>query len=245
MSERVRDDMEYSAVYEDQKDEEDRASYYGGASIPFTWESRPGTPKHNHFPDCSFSQPLTPPPSYYSSEILSTPKRQTSQTKVRTKLTRILSMSLFHDLRKSSNSSKKTTNYVSSGPSYSWSSTSTSSSSSLSSSPPHSLRKPVSHGNKSQVMYASHKQHELASSPTSTLCYSNGGRKGFTSSMGSMKRALFSGPRHGSGDVNKAWVCESVVFLITSYELLCLFEQKKCYNALMYECIMMYIYIYL
>ncbi|KAJ0246845.1 hypothetical protein HA466_0173260 [Hirschfeldia incana] len=193
---RVRDDDE-----DQEEDEEDRASYYGGASIPFMWESRPGTPKHNHFPDCSFSQPLTPPPSYYSAEILSTPKRQ---TKVRTKLTRILSMSLFNDLRKSSNSSKKTTNHVSSGPSYSWSSTSTSSSSSLSSSPPHSLRKPVIHGNKSQVMYAGYKDHELASSPTSTLCYSNGGRKGFSSSMGSMKRALFSGPRHGSGEVNKA-----------------------------------------
>ncbi|KAJ4895983.1 Uncharacterized protein Rs2_22777 [Raphanus sativus] len=201
MSGRVRDDMEY----EDQEDdEEDRSSYYGGASIPFMWESRPGTPKHNHFPDCSFAQPLTPPPSYYSSEVMSTPKRQTSQTKVRTKLTRILSMSLFHDLRRGSNSSKKTTNHVSSGPSNSWSSTSTSSSSSLSSSPPHSSRKPVSHGNKSQVMYASYKDHELASSPTSTLCYSNGGRKGFSSSMGSMKRALFSGSRHGSGEVNKA-----------------------------------------
>lgn len=215
MSGRVRDDHD-----EDQEeDEEDRASYYGGASIPFMWESRPGTPKHNHFPDCSFSQPLTPPPSYYSAEILSTPKRQ---TKVRTKLTRILSMSLFHDLRKSSNSSKKATSSVSAGSSYSWSSTS--SSSSLSSSPPHSLRKPVSHGNKSQVMFASYKKdHELASSPTSTLCYSNAGRKGFSSSMGSMKRALFSGPRHVSGDMNKAWVCESVVFLITFCVLLCLF----------------------
>ncbi|XP_056866804.1 uncharacterized protein LOC108832229 [Raphanus sativus] len=109
-----------------------------------------------------------------------------------------------HRPRRGSNSSKKTTNHVSSGPSNSWSSTSTSSSSSLSSSPPHSSRKPVSHGNKSQVMYASYKDHELASSPTSTLCYSNGGRKGFSSSMGSMKRALFSGSRHGSGEVNKA-----------------------------------------
>ncbi|CAH8360466.1 unnamed protein product [Eruca vesicaria subsp. sativa] len=198
MSGRVRDEDE-----EQEDDEEDRASYYGGASIPFMWESRPGTPKHNHFPDCSFSQPLTPPPSYYSAEILSTPKRQTSsQTKVRTKLTRILSMSLFYDLRKSSSKKTATTNHVSSGSSYSWSSTS--SSSSLSSSPPHTLRKPVSHGNKSKFKYASYKDHELASSPTSTLCYSNGGRKGFTSSMGSVKRALFSGPRHGPGDLNKA-----------------------------------------
>ncbi|ESQ44457.1 hypothetical protein EUTSA_v10006243mg [Eutrema salsugineum] len=199
----LRDEVEYSAIDEDQ---EERSSYYGGASIPFVWESRPGTPKHNHFSNRSFLPPLTPPPSYYSSSgILSTPKRQ---NKVRTKLSRILSMSLFHDLRKSSNSSKKTTNCVS-GSSFSWSSTS--SSSSLSSSPPHSLRKPVSLSKKSTVLYASYKEHELRSSPTSTLCYSNGGIKGFSSSMGSMKRALFSVPRQGStgkaliiGDMNKA-----------------------------------------
>lgn len=40
-----------------------RLPYYGGAarSVPFTWESQPGTPKHV-FSDASL-RPLTPPPS--------------------------------------------------------------------------------------------------------------------------------------------------------------------------------------
>ncbi|WCJ20030.1 hypothetical protein M5689_002294 [Euphorbia peplus] len=40
--------------------------YYGGASgsVPFMWESRPGTPKHT-FSDTSNIPPLTPPPSYF------------------------------------------------------------------------------------------------------------------------------------------------------------------------------------
>ncbi|KAF2569054.1 hypothetical protein F2Q68_00026285 [Brassica cretica] len=37
----------------------------------------------------------------------------------------------------------------------------------------------------------SYKEHELTSSPTLTLCYSNGGSKGFSSSMGNMTKALF------------------------------------------------------
>ncbi|KAG2324932.1 hypothetical protein Bca52824_007660 [Brassica carinata] len=144
MSRMLRDGVKYSAL--DGEQEEERSSYYGRASVPFVWESRPGTPKQNNFSDFSLPPPLTPPPSYYSSSwVLSTPNRQ---NKVRTKLTRILSMSLFHDLRKSSTSSKTTTNYIS-GSSFSWSSTS--SSSSLPSSP-HSLRKPVSHVTKSMSL---------------------------------------------------------------------------------------------
>ncbi|KAL7146694.1 hypothetical protein ABFS83_06G058600 [Erythranthe nasuta] len=44
-----------------------RVLYYGGAagSVPFTWESQPGTPKHA-FNDNPLP-PLTPPPSYMSS----------------------------------------------------------------------------------------------------------------------------------------------------------------------------------
>ncbi|KAF8042074.1 hypothetical protein BT93_A0620 [Corymbia citriodora subsp. variegata] len=40
---------------------------YGGvpSSVPFMWETRPGTPKHPRFDDSL--PPLTPPPSYYSS----------------------------------------------------------------------------------------------------------------------------------------------------------------------------------
>nr|VDD62066.1 unnamed protein product [Brassica oleracea] len=133
---RLRDDMKYSGLDEEQ---DERSFYYGGASVPFVWESRPGTPKHNHFSEFSLPPPLTPPLSYYSSGILSTPKRQ---NKVRAKLTRIMSTSLFHDLKKASNSRKTTTDYISG---------STSSSSSFSSSP-HSLRKPVSHVTKSMSL---------------------------------------------------------------------------------------------
>ncbi|XP_074580417.1 uncharacterized protein LOC141836852 [Curcuma longa] len=42
--------------------------YYGVAaagSVPFRWESRPGTPKHTPAP--AVLPPLTPPPSYYFS----------------------------------------------------------------------------------------------------------------------------------------------------------------------------------
>ncbi|KAH7866935.1 hypothetical protein Vadar_026914 [Vaccinium darrowii] len=43
--------------------------YYGGVSgsVPFLWESQPGTPKHPSFSESSSSlPPLSPPPSYYS-----------------------------------------------------------------------------------------------------------------------------------------------------------------------------------
>ncbi|EOA25882.1 hypothetical protein CARUB_v10019260mg [Capsella rubella] len=181
----------------------ERSSYYGGASIPFMWESRPGTPKKHLCSNSSLPPPLTPPPSYYSSEIFSTPKRQ---SKVRTKLSKFLSMSMFNDLRRSSHGSKKTTS----------SSFSSSSSSSFSSSPPHSLKKRATHDKKSPLLYANYEENELISSPTSTLCYSNGGRIKCSSSMGNLKRVLFSGSmenlkRHGTtgkaltiSDMNKA-----------------------------------------
>ncbi|XP_010427445.1 PREDICTED: uncharacterized protein LOC104712284 [Camelina sativa] len=103
------------------------------------------------------------------------------------------------DLRRSKHGSKKTTSS-----SFSWSSTS--SSSSFSSSPPHSSKKRVSHDKKPPLLYANYKEDELSSSPTSTLCYSNGERNGCSSSIGSLKRVLFSGSveslkKHGTGKV--------------------------------------------
>ncbi|AEE79503.1 hypothetical protein AT3G56260 [Arabidopsis thaliana] len=178
MSERLEDDF---AI------DEERSSYYGGASIPFIWESRPGTPKNHLCSDSSLPLPLTPPPSYYSSGILSTPR---TQSKVRSKLSKFLSFSMFSDLRRSNHGSKKTASS-----SFSWSSTS--SSSSFSSSPPHSLKKRMSHDKKSPLLYANYEEDELRSSPTSTLCCSNGGRLGCSSSMGSVTRALFSGSMEG------------------------------------------------
>ncbi|KAJ7959560.1 Alkylated DNA repair protein [Quillaja saponaria] len=45
-----------------------RVPYYGGGSVsvPFMWESQPGTPKHTLFSDQTTLPPLTPPPSYCS-----------------------------------------------------------------------------------------------------------------------------------------------------------------------------------
>ncbi|XP_047948892.1 uncharacterized protein LOC125194693 [Salvia hispanica] len=41
--------------------------YYGAApsAVPFVWETRPGTPKHNSAANCEIP-PLTPPPSYFT-----------------------------------------------------------------------------------------------------------------------------------------------------------------------------------
>ncbi|GFY84482.1 hypothetical protein Acr_03g0012560 [Actinidia rufa] len=59
-----------------------RVLYYGGSSgsVPFTWESQPGTPKHHSFSDTSLP-PLTPPPSY-----LTNPKKPKFMRKCTSKL---------------------------------------------------------------------------------------------------------------------------------------------------------------
>uniref|UniRef100_A0A1J3HVJ0 Uncharacterized protein n=1 Tax=Noccaea caerulescens TaxID=107243 RepID=A0A1J3HVJ0_NOCCA len=157
-----------------------RIYYYGGASVPFMWETRPGTPKHCE----SFRlPPLTPPPSYYSS---SSGKQQ---SKSRTKQCRFVK-TLFNGKHHVSR------------PSLSWSSTTSSSSSSSSfssSSPPskgeHRPKKCYLSCSRSYVK--DDEEEEIgssSSSPTSTLCY----KRGFSSSMGSMKRALCSVLSHGS-----------------------------------------------
>ncbi|PSR93247.1 Uncharacterized protein CEY00_Acc27857 [Actinidia chinensis var. chinensis] len=59
-----------------------RVLYYGGSSgsVPFTWESQPGTPKHHSFSDTSLP-PLTPPPAY-----LTNPKKPNFMQKSTSKL---------------------------------------------------------------------------------------------------------------------------------------------------------------
>ncbi|GAB2229535.1 hypothetical protein Droror1_Dr00013781 [Drosera rotundifolia] len=57
--------------------------YYGGenVNVPFMWESKPGTPKHNivtPLDEGSTMPPLTPPPSYYT-KIIPT-KRSSSRS---------------------------------------------------------------------------------------------------------------------------------------------------------------------
>lgn len=54
--------------------------YYGVAaagSVPFRWESRPGTPKHTSAAAAAALPPLTPPPSYY----FSSPRSRTRPAK--------------------------------------------------------------------------------------------------------------------------------------------------------------------
>ncbi|KAK4353854.1 hypothetical protein RND71_026048 [Anisodus tanguticus] len=50
-----------------------RFYYYGGSSssssIPFHWESEPGTPKHKFTNSTLLNPPLTPPPSYNNQSI--------------------------------------------------------------------------------------------------------------------------------------------------------------------------------
>ncbi|PON32415.1 hypothetical protein PanWU01x14_361650 [Parasponia andersonii] len=61
--------------------------YYGGkpGSIPFLWESCPGTPKSKFSNHDSLIPPLTPPPSYYSSHYN---KKTTTTTSTSTKIKR-------------------------------------------------------------------------------------------------------------------------------------------------------------
>ncbi|KAL1192411.1 hypothetical protein V5N11_027595 [Cardamine amara subsp. amara] len=160
-----------------------RIYYYGGASVPFLWETQPGTPKHSLFSESFRLPPLTPPPSYYSSSSSSGNK----QSKARTKQTRLVK-TLFNGKH-----------HVSSRPSFSWSSTSSSSSSSYSSSSPpskteHRVKKCYLSCSRSYVKDDDEGEIGSSSSPTSTLCY----KRGFSSSMGSMKRALCSVLSHGS-----------------------------------------------
>lgn len=158
-----------------------RIYYYGGASVPFLWETQPGTPKHSLFSESFRLPPLTPPPSYYSSSSSS----ENKQSKARTKQTRLVK-TLFNGKH-----------YVS-RPSFSWSSTSSSSSSSFSSSSP---RSKTEHCKKKCYLSCSRSyvkdddEEEIgSSSPRSTLCY----KRGFSSSMEGMKRALCSVLSHGS-----------------------------------------------
>ncbi|XP_018437939.1 uncharacterized protein LOC108810317 [Raphanus sativus] len=161
-----------------------RIYYYGGASVPFLWETRPGTPKHSRFSDSFHLPPLTPPPSYYSSSLSS----GNILSKDRTKQTRSVK-TLFNPKRHVSR------------PSFSWSSSTTSSSSSSSSSSFASPRSKSLQRAKSCYFSCSRSQvkeddeEEIGlSSPTTALCY----KRGFSSSVGSIKRVLCSVLSHRS-----------------------------------------------
>ncbi|XP_008776454.1 putative protein TPRXL [Phoenix dactylifera] len=63
--------------------------YYGVASgsVPFLWESQPGTPK-NTIPTTTIP-PLTPPPSYYSSPASTSSKKSSKSKLIHTILPRL------------------------------------------------------------------------------------------------------------------------------------------------------------
>lgn len=130
-----------------------RYYYCGGSSgsIPFVWESQPGTPKHK-FSDTSVP-PLTPPPSYQTNAHL---KSLTKQSKSN------FFLSIFPKI-----SSKRIT--------FSPSLTSPSVSSSCSSSFSMSSVQITSYSNqrnyrsRSEIEY-DHEKLQIPSSPTSTLC---------------------------------------------------------------------------
>ncbi|KAK7294827.1 hypothetical protein RJT34_17724 [Clitoria ternatea] len=131
-------------------------------SVPFVWESQPGTPKYT-FSDTTLP-PLTPPPSYFVNSIT---KNKPVKTHSRSKL---LLLSLFPKL-----SSLKKTMMSPSSPS----SFSSPSSSSRSSSDSSKVVVPVgkdgrryvwSYGSSFDFRGDDHEE-ESATSPTSTLCF--------------------------------------------------------------------------
>ncbi|KAI5326051.1 hypothetical protein L3X38_035125 [Prunus dulcis] len=137
--------------------------YYGGlaGSVPFIWESQPGTPKHTFSDDPI--PPLTPPPSYYSNSFQKPTKKHSRSN-------------LLHTLFPKISLNKKT--HVPSSPS-----SHSSPSSSLFSSSDSSMHVPVStrkfHGRRSRFSSRSSsfdstgdfEEEEDAGSPTSTLCF--------------------------------------------------------------------------
>ncbi|EEF41547.1 conserved hypothetical protein [Ricinus communis] len=189
--------------------------YYGGASgaVPFTWESRPGTPKHTSFADnTSNIPPLTPPPSYYSTSKSKSMRKRTKQNLFNTIIPRLMTKKTSHVSPSSSMSSTTT-----SSSSSSW--TSRSSSSSYHSSPAtfndsKSRKHPCFVCSKSPIHYGvddDDEEHGLELFSSSRLCY-GGKSKGLNVFGGryimeNMKSALLSIVGHGNnghGSAGKA-----------------------------------------
>ncbi|XP_019192514.1 PREDICTED: uncharacterized protein LOC109186815 [Ipomoea nil] len=139
-----------------------RFFYYGDSSkgsIPFRWESQPGTPKHPL--SAASLPPLTPPPSYQSSAELKSGSRRSSSSSSRLP-------SFFSKL-----SSKKTSFF--SNVSSSVSSSSCSSSFSLPSSAPTAALTGRRHRSQSDFQLRLEDLfRDDEASPTSTLCFGGG-----------------------------------------------------------------------
>ncbi|KAK4363568.1 hypothetical protein RND71_018809 [Anisodus tanguticus] len=147
-----------------------RYYYRGGSSgsIPFVWESQPGTPKHK-FSDTSLP-PLTPPPSYQTNAHLKSLKKQTKSNFFLSILPKISSKSITF-------SPSLTSPSVSS---------SCSSSFSMSSVPTTSYSNQRKYGSRSEVGEYDQEKLQIPDSPTSTLCFGCG--------MGNSKRFLVNYP---------------------------------------------------
>ncbi|KAF1863469.1 hypothetical protein Lal_00030501 [Lupinus albus] len=141
--------------------------YHGGesASVPFVWESEPGTPKVRV--NEIFMPPLTPPPSYQQKAIT---KKTITKAKIKNSPK---ATSLFQTIfpkrgtKKPSHEAPPLSN--------------SSSSSSLSSSSPRRLSysapsSPMTHSRKGE-------EEDLYDVPRSSLCFGYAGSRGFYSSM--------------------------------------------------------------
>ncbi|KAL3653409.1 hypothetical protein CASFOL_003090 [Castilleja foliolosa] len=178
-----------------QGDSSFRVLYYAGSagSVPFLWESQPGTPKHtfNNNPP----PPLTPPPSYQSS-----PRANPLLHKKNSKNSKIIN-SIFQK-----NPSKKTNNANS--PLHSSSSSSSFSSSySLPSTPARKNSNTKTRSSSIVRIERDEDEYEAAErSPTSTLCFrprsgSPSRRiKGYYYPIKSVKKVVLSIVGHGTGN---------------------------------------------
>jgi hypothetical protein len=154
-------------------------SFRVAITVPFVWESQPGTPKY------TFSEkilpPLTPPPSYYSCKKIPTKKNSRSNLF----LALFPKLNLKKTIKSSSSSSSSSPSNSPYYSSYSDSSTTSSSSSSSSSSTKvvPRRRRFLSYGSSFDLRG----EEEDATSPTSTLCF------GLTRSTSTMANSGFLG----------------------------------------------------
>lgn len=188
------DDKFFSRLLAKEKSSKGESSlrfyYYEGSSgsVPFGWESQPGTPKPS-FNGASVP-PLTPPPSYHSTAADQLVKSMQKPSRK----SRFSFPSFFsHKV-----SSKKTSNDVVFPPNSLWSpSASPSCSSSFSSASAVALTNRHRHRrSRSDVGFDEYGDPVVAGvSPTSTLCFGGGSSKSFR--VKKMKRALLSIVGHG------------------------------------------------
>ncbi|XP_047249425.1 uncharacterized protein LOC107877777 isoform X2 [Capsicum annuum] len=137
-----------------------RYYYCGGSSgsIPFVWESQPGTPKHK-FSDTSLP-PLTPPPSYQTNAHLKSLQKQSKSN---------FFLSIFPKIsskRITFSPSVLTSSSVSSSCSSSFSMSSVQNSCNNSN--------PRNYRSRSEIEEYDHEKLQIPSSPTSTLCFGCG-----------------------------------------------------------------------